>query len=69
MANFSPNLSPIKNKIEDIYSADFDDFDAENMTNADALMKDIKTYYFLFILFIIIGACLKLDVVWLIAES
>lgn len=29
---------------EDIYSADFDDFDAENMTNADALLKDVKTY-------------------------
>ena len=31
--------------------------------------KTNKTYYFLFILFIIIGACLKLDVVWLIAET
>lgn len=29
---------------EDIYSADFDDFDAENMENADSLLKDVKTY-------------------------
>ena len=29
---------------EDIYSADFDDFDSSNVTNADALLKDVKTY-------------------------
>ncbi|MBQ8887639.1 MAG: hypothetical protein IJY61_08070 [Candidatus Gastranaerophilales bacterium] len=29
---------------EDIYSADFDDFDAENMETADSLLKDVKTY-------------------------
>ena len=29
---------------EDIYSADFDDFDVENMENADSLLKDVKTY-------------------------
>lgn len=31
--------------------------------------KAHKTYYFIFILFTIIGACLKLDIVWLIAET
>ena len=29
---------------EDIYSADFDDFNTENMENADSLLKDVKTY-------------------------
>ena len=29
---------------EDIYSADFDDFNVENMANADSLLKDVKTY-------------------------
>ena len=33
-----------ENVTEDIYSADFDDFDEENMETADSLLKDVKTY-------------------------